>query len=509
MWLCAQSVSTVQPGWALAFAIFLVRTHAKYLLQDSGYRHVGCEIFTGGTYTRDMSRSDQCQGGTRRCQPCFVFDTSYNPVHLTLTACFMNRFASATSTTVVPDYRFINVDRHAASVTVGVTTYYLPMGGQPGSTISCTCMLKYGQEILTCDTSQSFMHYNRAYDQLYVMDNCATINTDLTLNLGSKSCNNRYCPNCFMLDTGSGSVTLTARNCGNWQGLELETTATIEYMFQNSGSNLGFVSDRTNTYTLSPYGSGGSSMHCLCYGESLSCTSPTIRADAATENIATFPASLLMNGPLYLDTGKTNYLRYDSTGSAMEFLVGSTRMLSLASTSTLHGTWQADGLITTSDVRLKKDIRPLRETLHALKSGSQAASNELQDGSSEAVQADPVQWALSKLRPVSYRYVSQNHTGNRFGFIADDVEQVLPDMVRVGEDDARTKSLLLLDFIALLVSALQGQQQVIDDLSRRSDEQHREAGQRISAIEQKLESVVSEVGLLSQRMDKCAATCEL
>lgn len=506
MWLCASSLSRLQYGWG-ALIIFLVRTDGRYLLSDSGYRHVGCERLTGGTYTRNMGANDQCQSASRRCQPCFILDTSYNPVHLTLTNCIQNNFASKTGTSVVPDYKFINVDRHGASVTVGLFTYLLPMGGQRGSTAECSCLSKYGAEVLSCDTSVNSVSYIRAYNALHVMDECATVNVaSVSLNMGDNDCNNMFCPTCFRLDTSSNEVALTIEDCGNWQKIDLSSNAVIQYVFQNTGSNAATVSDETQMYKLSPYGGGASSTNCVCFGSSLSCDVPSVKAAAGSEYIAKFPASMMVTGPLYMDSSSNYYLRYDS--SAIEFIAGaSNRVLSLATTSTLHGTWQADGLITTSDARLKKDIRPLHETLRAFQSTSPLTDNQSADSLPEAVQADPAQWALSKLKPVSYRYTSQEDSGQRFGFIADDVEQVLPDMVRIGEDDARTKRLLLLDFIALLVSALQGQQQVLADLSKQGEERHVAASQRFFALEQHMDRVEKEVGRLSNRMNSCATTC--
>merc|ERR1712070_265530 len=94
----------------------------------------------------------------------------------------------------------------------------------------------------------------------------------------------------------------------------------------------------------------------------------------------------------------------------------------------LHGSWTLDSAAVTSDARLKTDIKPLQETLYSLQ---QSQSEEKSEGR-DADAANAAQWFVSQLRPVSFRYSDSG--GQRYGFIADDVEQILPELVHVDEN---------------------------------------------------------------------------
>lgn len=104
----------------------------------------------------------------------------------------------------------------------------------------------------------------------------------------------------------------------------------------------------------------------------------------------------------------------------------------------LHGTWSADVFLSFSDRKLKKNIQPLHKTL--------------QDISPGRSQAD----LLHELRPVSYKYKDEAKN-MRFGFIADEVAETLPDIARTlpGNDEKR-QGLVYQDLLAFLTSMLQG-----------------------------------------------------
>lgn len=81
-------------------------------------------------------------------------------------------------------------------------------------------------------------------------------------------------------------------------------------------------------------------------------------------------------------------------------------------------------------------------------------------------------WMLRQLRPVSYYFKKGSESKYmRFGFIADELESVVPQVVRQGRSDelSNPKSVVYTDLIALLTAAAQGQQQVIERQQGRMD----------------------------------------
>lgn len=187
----------------------------------------------------------------------------------------------------------------------------------------------------------------------------------------------------------------------------------------------------------------------------------------------------------------------------IEVFVDSGRGLSIYNDGgKLHGSWYVDVTVITSDSRLKTDIKPLQETLRSLQKAKSDAGETTNAESSEVT--SPAQWIISQLRPVSFRYLKGG--GRRFGFVADDVEQVLPDMVHEEnqeDDKGPTKGLLILDFIALLVSAVQSQQQMLQVISRRGEEHHNTTEHRLAALEHELERVWMEVSQLKAQGRDC------
>jgi hypothetical protein len=96
-------------------------------------------------------------------------------------------------------------------------------------------------------------------------------------------------------------------------------------------------------------------------------------------------------------------------------------------------------VITTSDIRRKKDIQDLTVGLDFIKA----------------------------LRPVEFRLKSGNDRVD-FGFIAQDIEALIGtehNILGIGGDEARTLSLRYTDFIAPLVKAMQEQHEMIDKLN--------------------------------------------
>lgn len=152
------------------------------------------------------------------------------------------------------------------------------------------------------------------------------------------------------------------------------------------------------------------------------------------------------------------YIRY-ATNNHLEHFVGGSRSLSLGSTGgVLHGVWSGDQIMSFSDERLKDSIMPLNRGIQA----SVKRSTDATDVSSYSAS-----WVLRELRPVSYHLrqsIESKAVGPvRFGFIAQELERVLPNLVHTGLDKHELKGVMYQDIIALLAAAGQESQQRLDE----------------------------------------------
>ena len=68
--------------------------------------------------------------------------------------------------------------------------------------------------------------------------------------------------------------------------------------------------------------------------------------------------------------------------------------------------------------------------------------------------------ALKRLKPVSYRFIEDKKEQQRFGFIAQELEEVIPELIR--KDDLDNYSVSYLDMISILVKSVQEQQVMIE-----------------------------------------------
>lgn len=149
---------------------------------------------------------------------------------------------------------------------------------------------------------------------------------------------------------------------------------------------------------------------------------------------------------------------------------------------TLHGLWSADHAISSSDRRLKFNIAPLKVQL---KQRQDFLSGGLTTGlAAHAAQAAGKDtsgvWALRQLRPVSFRFRAGEAKmmpalGERFGFVAQEVEKVVPNIVHT---DANQKGLMYQDILAILTLALQEQEMEI----RASDAEVAEAQKEVQEL---------------------------
>ena len=104
------------------------------------------------------------------------------------------------------------------------------------------------------------------------------------------------------------------------------------------------------------------------------------------------------------------------------------------------GSVRASGVALTSDARLKTNVAELDDALST----------------------------VNKLRPVSYdkkaTIESSNYDMHEIGFIAQEVQKILPDLVTEGKDKDKTLGLNYIELIPVLTKAIQEQQKEIDAL---------------------------------------------
>jgi len=114
--------------------------------------------------------------------------------------------------------------------------------------------------------------------------------------------------------------------------------------------------------------------------------------------------------------------------------------------------WKAvyavNGTIQTSDARQKKDVVDLRYGL-----------------------AD-----VMKLRPVSFRWKAAGDGDVHFGLIAQEVERVVPGVVRHGQSDAEPLGINYSDLVPLLINAVKTQQKTIENQAERLERLERRSG---------------------------------
>jgi len=166
-----------------------------------------------------------------------------------------------------------------------------------------------------------------------------------------------------------------------------------------------------------------------------------------------------------------------------------TKVLSASSAgATLHGLWVSDNMLQVSDRRLKRSIRSLSEKAEGVgtKPGTHAPS-----------------WLLRQLRPVSYHFRRAGLKGKsqaapsaeRYGFIADEVQKVVPSVVYpvAYHGDADIKAVAYQDLIALLVAAQQGLQQGLQEAQEAQEEntvQTQALNARLDRIEHSVQELV-------------------
>jgi cytoskeletal protein CcmA (bactofilin family) len=128
----------------------------------------------------------------------------------------------------------------------------------------------------------------------------------------------------------------------------------------------------------------------------------------------------------------------------------------------LKGVWESDYAISTSDRRFKKNIVPLENVLMSINSTN----------------------IIDLLRPVAFEMIDDESGRPRYGFIAQELENVLPSLVVAEKDDQGTKTVLYQDLIALLTVIVQQQEEELKNTNN------------------KLEQALDTVSMLATRIDE-------
>lgn len=71
---------------------------------------------------------------------------------------------------------------------------------------------------------------------------------------------------------------------------------------------------------------------------------------------------------------------------------------------------------------------------------------------------------LMELRPVTYQWKEEENGDTKLGFIAQELEKVVPEVVSIANDDIQTRGVNYAELVPVLVKAIQEQQQIIDGL---------------------------------------------
>lgn len=189
---------------------------------------------------------------------------------------------------------------------------------------------------------------------------------------------------------------------------------------------------------------------------------------------------------------------WNAGSSMMQFLKDGVAQPPLTISPTggqLHGTWTVESIVSASDRTLKREIQPLATTLKKNLGGAQSSQERT---ASRVLQA---------LNPMRLKGTQGGHSAEktkeepRILFEADDVEEVLPELIRPApglretsqaSDAGVGKGILYQDFIALLTLAAQERQRRLEEHQVRE----REENLRIQQQEQFIEMLEKQVNAL-------------
>ena len=135
--------------------------------------------------------------------------------------------------------------------------------------------------------------------------------------------------------------------------------------------------------------------------------------------------------------------------------------------------WREVSTIAPSDIRLKKNIKNLNYGLEE----------------------------VLKLRPVSFYYKTDTtNTEPKIGFIAQEVESLVPEAVHIWKDSMQTRHMLYAEMVPVLTKAIQEQQAIIESQKKEIDAQKAEAILQKSEIDALKENAL-KVAELENKMN--------
>jgi hypothetical protein len=153
----------------------------------------------------------------------------------------------------------------------------------------------------------------------------------------------------------------------------------------------------------------------------------------------------------------------------------------------LHGLWLSDEVIATSEGAYKTGIRNLEDYARQCTSESCRAAQRnarhrhstlrrimpRSGRSQEQGEAGPVgniEWVLRELRPVAFKYKDAPDSKSvRFGFLAEELQKLLPEVVRstnTGQDGKSRRGVVYQDLIALLAAGFREQQGRLEKMEK-------------------------------------------
>ena len=151
------------------------------------------------------------------------------------------------------------------------------------------------------------------------------------------------------------------------------------------------------------------------------------------------------NGNIYVGNYTTGFGRMVVNATATDIYLGynnTTKEFAVASNGQIYA--QFTSISSLSDQRVKENIKPIPYGLNEIK----------------------------KLKPITFTFIAHPELEPTYGFIAQEVELVLPELVgnekdNKAEDGTPYKTLKMGDMLPVLVKAIQEQQTIIEDLKAR------------------------------------------
>lgn len=277
-----------------------------------------------------------------------------------------------------------------------------------------------------------------------------------------------------------------------------------------------------SVFGMSRYGSSFSVLDVTNLGSSLSLRA-FVRMGSCLSLAGSLGVGYLQKLKFTDNDGAGFYLKdvTDGTAANSEVLLGSTQssgfkgMTFGVQSGVLHGLWNSDSTVSTSDRRLKKDIAPLGRAIQTVmdnydakvpqtmtprqeqeqptklrRSMWEAAPENQAPGTPRLSRGDSALWLLRQLRPVSYSFRKGAESKYmRFGFIADELETVVPSVVRnVGSHNGVVdqKGVQYQDLIALMAQGVQEEE-------RRTSQMENSFKSRMSELRAELQLLKEEV----------------